>query len=278
MRALFGSAALAAALLHAEASEACEPRLAPLPGHGTPTPFDRIGCNVVDAFTGENLLFYTAAILTTMELSASGADHDIRVAFEEHLQSRPFGDAMVALGYVGPPAFAALLYGTGLVTRRSALAGAGAASLQAMTVTFATVVLAKGLTGRPFPNHGGDPTSPSRLEHPEWAREWNGPRLEFTAFPSGHAAVATALASSLTAYAVDAPWVGFATYPVAAAISFGLLSGAHHWASDVVAGALLGQAVGWSIGTDFRRMQDARTTARLRVVPFGAGVALTGAL
>lgn len=258
-------------------AEGCEPRLAPLPGYGTPSPLDRIGCNVVDAFTGENLLFYTAAILSTMELSASGADHEVRVGFEKNLQSRPFGDAMVALGYVGPPAIGAILYGAGLLKRDRGLAGAGAASIQAMSVTFATVVLAKGLTGRPFPNHGGDPTSPARLEHPEWAREWNGPRFEFTAFPSGHAAVATAFAASLTSYAVDSPWVGFVTYPAAAAISFGLLSGAHHWLSDVIAGALLGHAIGWSIGSDFRRMQDARIDARMRVVPFGTGLALTGA-
>jgi membrane-associated phospholipid phosphatase len=255
---------------------ACEPRLAPLPGYGTPTPFDRLGCNVVDAFTGENLLLYTGAILATMELSASGADHDVRVAFEKHLQSRPFGDAMVALGYVGPPAMAAILYAAGLVKRDRPLAGAGAAAMQAMTLTFATTVLAKGLTGRPFPNHGGDPTSPSRLEHPEWAREWNGPRLEFSAWPSGHTAVAVSFAAALTAYSVDTPWVGLVTYPSAAAIAFGLMSGAHHWLGDVVAGALIGQAIGWSVGTDFRRMQDARITSRVRLLPYGTGLSVAG--
>lgn len=265
---------------------ACEGDSDPLPSHGAiPAPTDRLGCNVVDTASGTNLLFYGAAILTTMELSASGADHEIRVALEGGALSlergnRAFSDATVTLGYVGPPAVGALLYGTGLISGETRLSGAGAAALQSMTVTFVTTVLLKGLTGRPFPNHGGDPTSPERLLHPEWAREWRGPLLENSAWPSGHTAVAVSLAASLTSYYVDVPWLAFVSYPAASVIALGMLSGAHHWASDVVAGALLGQAVGSSIGRDFRRMHDARTAtlSSLRLVPFGgAGVALVGA-
>jgi len=278
-----GLAVVAAAALLSADARACEPRLAPLPGYGaTAAPWDRFGCNVVDAFTGTNLLVYAGAILTAMDLSASGADHKVRVAFERHVQSRPFGDAMVVFGYAGLPAIGALLYGGGLASGRRDLTGAGAAALQAMTLTFGATVLTKALTGRPFPNHGGDPTSPDRLEHPEWAREWNGPRLENSAFPSGHVAVATSLASALTAYAVDARWIGWLVYPAAGAVAAGMLSGAHHWLSDVTAGALLGHAVGWSVGSDFRRMQDARASGPsapdLALVPFpgAAGAALAG--
>ena len=258
-------------------ARACESTLAPVPSHGSvPLPSDRLGCNLLDAGTGENLLFYGAAVLSTMELSASGADHQIRVAFEERLGSRDFSDVTVPLGYYALPAIGALLYGSGLVARDTKLAAAGAAALQAMTVTFATTVLLKGLTGRPFPNHGGDPTSPDRLLHPEWAREWRGPLLENSAWPSGHTSVAVALAASLSGFYADVAWLPWLLYPSASVIAFGMMSGAHHWASDVVAGALMGHAIGSSIGHDFRRMQDTRTpTSRIALVPFGtAGVAL----
>jgi len=284
-RAFAAGAALAALATGGDAA-ACEPRLAPLPGYGaTAAPWDRLGCNLADAATGPNLLFYAAAVLTTMELSASGADHRVRVVFEEDLGSRGLGDAMVVAGFIGPPATGVLLYGLGLAGRSRELAGGGAAALQAMTLTFATTVLAKALTGRPYPQHGGDPRSPDRLRHPEWAREWNGPALRDGAWPSGHTAVATSLAAALTAYHVEARWVPLLTYPAAAAVAVGMLSGAHHWLSDVVAGALVGHAMGWSIGADFRRMQDARdaggaATARGRVqlVPFagGTGLSVTG--
>ena len=277
---LAGAVALAS-LLGPGTARACEKDLAPLPGYGRiAAPTDRLGCNLVAAGTGENLLYYGAALLSTMELSASGADHHLRVAFEERVGARGFSDATVVAGYVGPPAIGALLYGTGLVTGKGRWTGAGAAALQAMTVTFAATVLLKGLTGRPFPNHGGDPTSPERLRHPEWAREWRGPLLENSAWPSGHTSVAVSLAAALTSYYVDADWVAWVAYPAASAIALGMLRGAHHWASDVVAGALLGQAVGSSVGRDFRRMQDARESPppTLRLMPFGAGVALVGAL
>src|SRR4029079_8037236 len=163
------------------------------------------------------------------------------------------------------------------------MSGAGAAAIQAMAITFATTVVLKLTTGRPYPNHGGDPRSPDRLQHPEWAREWNGPRLENSAWPSGHTSVAVSLASSLTAYWVDAPWVGYIAYPAAGAVGIGVLSGANHWLSDVVAGALIGHAVGWSIGSNFRRMQnahDARARGLVNVgivpLPGATGLAVAG--
>ena len=39
----------------------------------------------------------------------------------------------------------------------------------------------------------------------------------------------------------------------AAAIGIGMIEGDYHWASDVVAGALLGQVIGWTVGSHFRR-------------------------
>ncbi len=277
---LVGASVAVSATLVASNAAACEPRTAALEGYGElPLPADRLGCNLVDAATGENLLFYGAAVLSTMELSASGADHEIRVFVEERLGTRGFSDFTVSLGYYGLPAMGALVYATGLVARDTKLAGAGAAALQAMTVTFATTVLLKGLTGRPFPNHGGHPESPERLLHPEWAREWRGPLLENSAWPSGHTSVAVALASSLVSYYADVPWLPWVLYPGAASVAFGMMSGAHHWASDVVAGALMGHAIGASIGADFRRMHDARVgRPRVALVPFGtAGLALAGA-
>lgn len=266
--------------LGASDAAACEPRTAALEGYGKlPLPTDRLGCNLVDAATGENLFFYGAAVLSTMELSASGADHEVRVFVERNLGARGFSDFTVSLGYYGLPAMGALVYASGLVARDTKLTAAGAAALQAMTITFATTVLLKGLTGRPFPNHGGDPESPDRLLHPEWAREWRGPLLENSAWPSGHTSVAVALASSLVSYYADVPWLPWVLYPGAATVAFGMMSGAHHWASDVVAGALMGHAIGASVGADFRRMHNTRASgSRVALVPFGtAGIAVAGA-
>jgi membrane-associated phospholipid phosphatase len=242
-------------------------------------PWDRIGCNVLDAFRGENLALHMAALFSTTRLSAGGADHDARVFFEKQLGWKPFSDGASTIGYFAAPAVALTLYVGGLAAGDRKLTASGAAALQAVTVTVAATVVLKGLTGRPYPLHGGDPASPERFAHPEWAREWNGPSLGNSAWPSGHTAVAMSFASSMVAYYSDTPWLPFVVYPAASAIALGMLTGAHHWTSDVLAGAVLGHTIGWSAGRAFRKMHDARTLPHVQwsltsgPAPLGVGIA-----
>jgi hypothetical protein len=47
-----------------------------------------------------------------------------------------------------------------------------------------------------------------------------------------------------------------------------MIDGDRHWASDVVAGALIGHAIGYSIGKAFRRRaQGAHTTEGAQLMP-----------
>jgi membrane-associated phospholipid phosphatase len=43
------------------------------------------------------------------------------------------------------------------------------------------------------------------------------------------------------------------SYPAAFAVGFGMIAGDHHWTSDVLAGGLIGQAIGYSVGRNFRK-------------------------
>lgn len=279
-RAVVVAGALCAAwCAHASPALACEPEATPLKGYGQwSAPWDRIGCNTLDAFRGENLVLHLASIFATTQFSASSTDQDARVFFQKRLGWKPFSDTANVVGYVAAPALAFTLYFGALALHDRKLAGSGAAAVQAVTVTLTATVLLKILTGRPYPFHGGDPADPNRYNHPEWAREWNGPSLTNSAWPSGHTAVATSFASSMVAYYSDEPWVPFVVYPAAGAIALGMLTGAHHWASDVLAGAVLGHTIGWSAGRAFRSMHDARTTTTLRIhpmpgpTPVGVGV------
>jgi hypothetical protein len=61
------------------------------------------------------------------------------------------------------------------------------------------------------------------------------------------------------------------------ATGVGMMVADRHWASDVVAGALMGQAIGWSVGAGFRESVQTHdpgngTAARLRVVPLSGRV------
>lgn len=220
-----------------------------------PTPIDALGPNVADAFTGTNLFYYGGAIASTGILVGSGGDHAIRRAFQLHLHSDAYGDIAYYTGYIAPVVIAPGIYVLGLALRDRTLAGAGAATTQALAVTLLATGILKVGTGRVFPNNGGDPKDPRRLDHDEYARDWAPFGLAGRyAWPSGHTSSTVSIAAALSAYYDDVPWMPFVTYPIALAVGIGMLDGDHHWASDVLAGGLIGQAVGWSIGRDFRHL------------------------
>jgi membrane-associated phospholipid phosphatase len=235
-----------------------------------PTPLDGIGNNVVRAFTEPvPLVLYGGAIVSTVVMAPTGADHGLRVAVVENLHAPIWGDGAYYGGYVLPLAVPVGLYVSGLIAGSGPVAGAGSAALQALAVTFATSVILKVGTGRPFPLHGGDPNAPDRLQHPEYAREFVPFGFEGRyAWPSGHTSSAIAVAAALSAFS-ESIAVPLVAYPIATSIGLGMIVADRHWTSDVIAGACIGQAIGWSIGSAFRERNrgGAPSRARLRFVP-----------
>jgi len=71
------------------------------------------------------------------------------------------------------------------------------------------------------------------------------------AWPSGHTAVMFAGAAAFRAGNPQLGWLSFAGYPLALGVASGMWFGDHHWASDIVSGALLGEAIGSSAGKSF---------------------------
>ena len=73
-------------------------------------------------------------------------------------------------------------------------------------------------------------------------------------------------------------WSG---YPLALGVGAGMWLGDHHWASDVISGALLGEAIGGSVGRSFEAtLPDGATgSVSLLVLPLdgGALAAVAGA-
>jgi membrane-associated phospholipid phosphatase len=60
-----------------------------------------------------------------------------------------------------------------------------------------------------------------------------------TSFPSGHTSIAFSLASGID-HETTAHWVPFVVYPLAGMVGWSRLRDNKHWASDVLAGALVG--------------------------------------
>lgn len=243
-----------------------------------PTPVDALGDDLGQAFSGPSVVFFSGAVVGTWPMAFGGMDQAIRVGVQRDLASSVYGDGALYAGYLLPILVAPSVYVLGLATHDRTVTGAGSAALQALAVTFVTTSFLKVAAGRAYPLHGGDPRASDRLDHPEYARDFHPfQRLDFPslpAWPSGHTSTFISVAASLTAYYPDKIWIPLVGYPVALAIGFGMVVGDRHWASDVVAGALVGHALGYAIGKSFRSRIDGKNQIGVQNVRF---VPLAGA-
>jgi membrane-associated phospholipid phosphatase len=106
-----------------------------------------------------------------------------------------------------------------------ALDGFSASVISALTTS-----IIKGVAGRARPNTGLGP------------HHWN-PFGGDQSFPSGHTTGAFAFASVIAGH-YDSPWVATTAYTIASLVGVARIEQDAHWASDVVAGGLIGGLIG----------------------------------
>lgn len=228
--------------------------------------FDDLFTNLADTFSDQNLLVHWLAIAGTAMFTATGADDDIQRWFwrDHRLLGASITKPTFAIGWFTPALIPTAIALTGLAIDDDDTASAGVVALQAVAINAVIVQLLKYITGRPLPYKDGRASESGRLgiERSGSAREWEvfGGGV---AWPSGHTSAHMALASSLVAFYPDEGWLPFVAYPFVALMGLAMIEGDHHWASDVVAGALIGHTVGWTVGSNARdRVNEARGIAR----------------
>lgn len=121
------------------------------------------------------------------------------------------------------------LLGAGIITGNPKVGGAGRRLAASLALTAGMIYTGKAMMGRARPDdplHDGD---------------------DFGVFsgrgslPSGHTAMAFALATSL-ADDIDRPWATVGLYTAAGAVGWSRINDNRHWLSDVAAGAVVGIA------------------------------------
>ncbi|MES1174392.1 MAG: phosphatase PAP2 family protein [Myxococcales bacterium] len=191
------------------------------------------------------------AVVTPFAMIPTGLDQQVRLLAQRDLFGKPkLEPVSVWTPYV---LAGGLLVGEGVAAIVDSCAAQRriAPVLQAGALTFGTVGILKFGVGRQWPNGGRNPDAPDRLEHPEYARDFRPFQRPYAAWPSGHTALMFAAAASFRAANPDlglAAWLG---YPLAVGVASGMWLGDHHWGSDIISGALLGEAIGSSVGQGF---------------------------
>jgi membrane-associated phospholipid phosphatase len=124
----------------------------------------------------------------------------------------------------------------------------GVIAMQSIAASVGVTAVGKYVVGRARPEEDRGP----------WSRVGDGYSRSNASFPSGHSAVAFAAVTPF-AQEYDAPWL----YGVAAVSAMGRTANRQHWTSDVVAGGL----IGYAMGTVLWQAQRGNTRSKLTMAP-----------
>jgi hypothetical protein len=214
-------------------------------------PWNRLADSAENLVQPVPLILIAASPVPVLVFSPSGLDHEARLLAQRDLGGR-YELEPVSLYAPYVLAGGALVgFGVSAIAGACQLQKSQAAVLQAMLSGFVLTGALKWAVGREWPNAGQDPFAPDRLRHDQNARAFRPFESRFGAWPSGHTLSLFAAASAFRASLPEAGVVRFVGYPLAVGVGAGMWLGDRHWASDVLSGALLGEALGSSVGRSF---------------------------
>ncbi|TNF38423.1 MAG: phosphatase PAP2 family protein [Deltaproteobacteria bacterium] len=223
--------------------------------------FENLDGNFLDSFQDINLLWHGLAIGGTALMVTTGADAKIQQYFWDggSILGDTVSDVALGAGNLTPiliPGFIAL---AGWAADDDEAISAGVAAIQAVGINFVVTTLQKLVTDRPLPyvnGTGAGNYGAISIERTDNPRDFGFSFGGGLAWPSGHTSSHMALASSLVAFYPDEEWLPWVAYPIVALVGLAMIEGDHHWGSDVWAGAFIGHAIGWTVGSNMRERYD----------------------
>ena len=163
------------------------------------------------------------------------------------------------IGYAVPVITPVVLYLTGIANRDERLQITGLALTQTIMLTMLIQTPMKMITGRTWPGivDGWDSPLSVRSDRTDnYSEEFNWFNFDSVGgWPSGHTAHAFSAAAAIAQIYHDNTAVKIIAYTYASLIGLGM-SVYDHWASDVFAGALIGYAIGRTVGRSYRNILE----------------------
>jgi membrane-associated phospholipid phosphatase len=236
--------------------------------------FSGFGRNALDSIRYNYGLNFIGAALGTWGFIESGADWKWnRFAYNNSGLACAGYPALYA-GAVVPAAAPILFYMIGRNTENKKLQLAGLAMTQSLMLTLGFTSAMKLVSGRATPGLIND-FNHERRSGPDFSGEFNWFSTNFfDGWPSGHTATAFSAAAALTEI-YDAVPVKISAYAYALLVGLSVSLNVH-WASEVFAGALIGYAVGKTVGRSFSGALGRRREEKLSfyMSPNAAGLIL----
>jgi membrane-associated phospholipid phosphatase len=239
--------------------------------------FHNIGGNALHALTynyGLNFILAGAATWASIE---TGLDWEWRNIAYNNTWVSQMGRPGLYIGYIVPAITPGLSYLAGRFTRNEKLQITGLALAQTLLLTLAIQTPLKMISGRELPGIVTelDHTRNSRTDN--FSGEFNWFNNNFIGgWPSGHTANAFAAAATISELYSDNLWLNVGVYSYAALIGIGVTLDVH-WASEALAGALIGYAVGKTVGKSFKQLlekTDNNDSILFYATPNGMGVVI----
>ncbi len=214
------------------------------------------------------LLMFGGALVAPALMSPTGVDQRVRIFVQRDLGGHYDAEGASVIAPYALGAAALVGYGASVLWEDCAKSSLAARATAAMGVSIAVVSALKFAAGRSYLAGyvlpGGDRTADDRSTT-------FTPFSQLGAWPSGHAAVTFAFAAVVRAELGGRSFaLRYLGYGLAGAVSFGMAYGDHHWASDILSGALIGEGVGRAFGA------PSGPPSAVAVVPAGSGLALRG--
>ncbi|MCL1815643.1 MAG: phosphatase PAP2 family protein [Treponema sp.] len=223
--------------------------------------FHNIGWNALHSITCNYGLNFIGAGFCTLAFIETGLDWKWnRLAYNNEWMPKVGGNANY-IGYAVPVLTPVVLYLTGISKKDEKLQITGLALAQSFMLTTVIQTPLKIATGRTWPGlaDGWDsPLSKRSGRTEDYSREFDWFNFDAVGgWPSGHTANAFSAAATIAQIYYDNLSLKIALYSYASLIGLGM-SIYDHWASDVIAGALIGLAIGTTVGKSYRNLIESK--------------------
>jgi membrane-associated phospholipid phosphatase len=216
--------------------------------------FHNIGRNVLGAVTYNYGINFVGAGLETWAFMETGIDWKWRNIAYNNTWVSNCGRPGLYIGYMVPGLTPVIAYAAGRFIHDEKLQITGLALAQSLLLTLAVQTPLKMITGRASPGIVNELDHARNQQAGDFSGRFNWFNNDFIGgWPSGHTANAFAAAATISELYKDKVWLKIGVYSYAALIGFGVTLNVH-WASEALAGTLIGYAVGKSVGKSFNSL------------------------